>query len=244
MLKALIFNFLLAFFRALPICLLMPVKFNLLALHLRLALGSLLAFSAIELYVQVTSFSWLLLIQQFVIGFSIILPFILIFIAIDTFCDLSEFGRGINIGSAYDPLYENSNYLAVFFEGGALMLLLTLGLPEQLITLYINSFDVIKLQTELSLLYLGSGLLEILLSGLSVGFKISLTLLACYGVLELIAAFCSKLVPSYKATIESLIFKTLLFGVFIVFLTGDFCLGLFHQILDPALLAYSKALHG
>lgn len=244
MLNSLLASLLLAFFRALPICLLLPVRFNLLAVHIRLLLALMLACLVSLQNPIISDLSLGLVLIQSLIGLAVVLPFVLPFIAVEIFSDLIEMGRGVNIAGAYDPLYERQSHLAAFLESYLLMLLLSVGMLEQIVKLYIQSFNYVALSTELLLANAASSLLKILLSGLSVGFYLSLALLVCFGVVEILQAFFSKLVSAYKAGIESLIVKSLLLLAFLIFNSQNRCLEVIGSIIENGCSAYFEFANG
>ena len=202
-----------SFARALGLIVFLPFEIFTVGLGVRFILSVLLGVSAVS-QVQLNSdpniVSYLV---NFMAGFIIVFPVILLIQAADLWGDLFESLRGQTVGNIADPLFQGeTSHIAIMSKSLIWIGLISVGLFEFLFAQFLKSFN-------LSVLDISLWQKSILLFAevLSAAMKLAVPFAVLFLVVELLGIFSAKLLPGVSLITE--IFTVKMFLGFLGFLS-------------------------
>lgn len=221
--------FFLCFFRALGFTVFLPFGKSSNSFFLRIVFAFTIA--TLNINTQ-TSFDIKIMAIVFEISYGIFLSFPLIFL-IETVSLIGEYfdiGRGLNIGSFYDPFFSsNLSINSKFARHSVWTLIVFLGGFNIFSKLIIDSYDIFPVISSIDLLQLSvlkqniNGILLLLSKLFLAAFIWSIPFLAIFLLIDFFIAFFGKIIPQLQIQQESFILKTfVIYSIFFLLSDTDF----------------------
>lgn len=197
------------FARALGIVAFLPIEVFSLGIGIKFVITFLLALCGMDRISNVEDLGILTYALEFMLGFSCVLPVLLLIHAADLWGDLYESLRGQSAGIIADPLFQGeTSHVSLLFKNLMWVSLISIGVFESLINSYFRSYSISALNVELwqkSLLLIT----HVLTATLEMAMPFAIIFLT----IELVSILSAKLLPS--VSIQTEIFTVKMFLGFI-----------------------------
>lgn len=196
----------LAFSRALGLLCFFPLELFGSFVFLRFIAALLLGFCGFRFIVYDSNINALSYAIEFLFGFLITLPFLLLIQAADLWGDLLDSLRGQNATTIFDPFFQNeTSHLALLSKSVLWIGLVSAQGLEIIISQYFKSFQISGLDISL-----WQRSILIFTQVLGIAIKLSLCFAVLCLVVELISVFAAKILPAVSMQAETFTIKMIL----------------------------------